>query len=42
MPVRFLSTTQRERYGRYPDTRSSDELARYFHLEDDDATLPVR
>jgi hypothetical protein len=36
MPVSFLSSTQRERYGHYPDALSNDELARYFHLNDDD------
>lgn len=36
MPVSFLSATQRERYGLYPESLTTDELARYFHLDDDD------
>jgi hypothetical protein len=33
MPVSFLSTTQRERYGLYPESLTTDKLDRYFHLD---------
>ena len=39
MSVSFLSTTQRERYGSYPEVLSSEELARYFHLDDDNMAM---
>ena len=35
MPVSFLTATQRERYGRYPEALSVDEIGRHFNLDDD-------
>ena len=36
MPVSFLTSAQQERYGRYPDSLSADEIARCFYLDDND------
>lgn len=36
MPVDFLTPTQRQHYGRYPESLAPDELARNFYLDDDD------
>ncbi len=36
MAVSFLTTAQRDHYGRYPDVVTPDDLACYFHLSDDD------
>ncbi len=36
MPVSVLTPAQIERYGRFPDALSADELARYVHIDDDD------
>jgi TnpA family transposase len=36
MAVSFLTAAQRDRYGRYPDVVTPDDLSRCFHLSDDD------
>ena len=36
MAVSFLTAAQRDRYGRYPDMVTPDDLARCFHLSDED------
>ena len=39
MPVQFLSNVQRENYGQYSHMPSSQDLSRYFHLDDTDHQL---
>ncbi len=42
MSVSFLTVAQRESYGRYVISPTPDELARFFHISEDDLALIIR
>ena len=39
MPTRYLTEAERQGFARFGDTPSSDQLARYFHLDETDHAL---